>query len=155
MEQLNIVFLADHPEFINTCASWAYGQWGCQAGGSLERAISKFTLGAGKENIPMTLMALYDEKPAGMISLWEADYEGKPELSPWLASLYVHPFFRHKNIATSLIRRLETEALRLGYGQLFLVTEDSKKLYQKCGWTELEEVVTHYGEASLMTKLLE
>lgn len=154
MEKLNIDYLADHKEFIHTCASWAYGQWGCQSGGSLDRAIAKFTEGANKESLPITFIALYDTKPAGMISLWKSDYDGKIELSPWLASLYVHPFYRHKNIASCLIKELESEAFQRGYSRLFLVTEEAKNLYVKYGWTELEIVDTSYGEASLMTKLL-
>jgi len=89
-----------------------------------------------------------------MISLWMNDYEGKPELSPWLASLYIHPFYRHKNIAVSLINRLESEAHELGYTELFLVTEDAKNLYLQCGWIELEKVETVYGQACLMKKYL-
>lgn len=94
----------------------------------------------------------YDTKPAGMVSLWDSDFEGRPELSPWLASLYVHPFFRQKQIASALVTRLESEAVRLGYSSLFLVTEEAQRLYHKCGWAEMAPVTTAYGKASLMTK---
>ncbi|MVB12748.1 Acetyltransferase (GNAT) family protein [Caprobacter fermentans] len=154
MQKLDIIYLADNKEFIQTCASWAYGQWGCQSGGTLDRAIEKFTKGANKVSLPITLLALYDTKPAGMISLWESDFDGKLELSPWLASLYVHPFYRHKNIASCLIKELESRASQLGYSNLFLVTEEAKNLYVKYGWTEIEKVNTAYGKASLMMKSL-
>ena len=154
MEKLDIAYLADHKEFIETCASWAYGHWGCQSGGSLQHAVTRFTEGANKISPPITFIAIYENRPAGMVSLWEADFNGETELSPWLASLYVHPFHRHKSIASHLIKRLESEAIRLGYSRLFLVTEEARDLYAKFGWVELGKVNTFYDEASLMTKVL-
>lgn len=151
---VTIDYLENHPDFIPVCASWAFGQWGCQSGGSFERANKRFTEGANKTSIPLTLVAIADGKPAGMISLWVSDFDGRPDLSPWLASVYVHPFHRNKGIALSLVKRLEAEALRLDYKRLYLVTEESKGLYEKNGWQEINQVTTHYGNASLMAKAL-
>lgn len=151
---VTIDYLENHPDFIPVCASWAFGQWGCQSGGSFERAKKRFTEGANKTSIPLTLVAIADGKPAGMISLWESNFDGRPDLSPWLASVYVHPFHRKKGIALLLVKRLEAEAQRLGYKKLYLVTEESKGLYEKNGWQEMDQVTTHYGNASLMAKTL-
>ncbi|MDD3181363.1 MAG: GNAT family N-acetyltransferase [Alphaproteobacteria bacterium] len=151
---ITIDYLENHPNLIPVCASWAFGQWGCQSGGSFERAKNRFTDGAKKNGIPLTLVAIDEGKPAGMISLWASDFEDRPDLSPWLASVYVHPFHRKKGIALLLVKRLEAEALRLGYKNLYLVTEESKGLYEKNGWQEMGHVQTHYGDASLMTKAL-
>lgn len=151
---IEIVYLADRQDMISTCASWAYGQWGCQSDGSLERSVARFTAGANREKPPVTVVAIDHHRPAGMASLWLTDYDGRPELSPWLASLFVHPFHRHQHIAEALIKRVELEACRFGYADLFLVTEEAKDLYAKYGWEELESVRTHYGDASLMRKHL-
>jgi len=150
--KIDIGYLADSPNMISVCASWAYSQWGCQSAGSLEHAMIQFTEGSSKGKIPITLVALYNQKPAGMISLWQSDFKERPELSPWLASLFVHPFYRGNCIASLLIEKLEDEARRLGYSRLFLVTEEAKNLYVKHCWKELELVKTNYGEASLMSK---
>jgi GNAT superfamily N-acetyltransferase len=148
-----IGYLADYPEMIPTCASWAYGQWGCQSNGSLEHTMTRFTKGANKERLPFTLVALLDnQKPVGMISLWKSDLDNRPDLSPWLSSLFVHPFYRGRHIGSILIEKLEVEARRLGYLRLFLVTEEAKNLYTRHGWEELEQVKTSQGNASLMSK---
>jgi len=156
MEEPTIIidYLADHTGLIETCASWAFGQWGCQSGGSLERATALFSEGTKKGSVPLTLVALVSEKPAGMISLWQSDFDGRPDLSPWLASLFVHPSHRKKGIASRLIKKLEAEACRLSFQQLYLVTEESRTLYQTHGWSEIDHVVTAHGEASLMSKRL-
>jgi N-acetylglutamate synthase and related acetyltransferases len=153
-DSMEITYLADRPEMISTCASWAYSQWGCQSDGSLERSVARFTAGANRDKLPVTVVAIDHCRPAGMASLWLADYDERPELSPWLASLFVHPFHRNRHIAEALIRRVELEARRFGYTDLFLVTEEAKNLYAKYGWEELEPVRTHYGSASLMKKHL-
>ena len=156
MEQGKIKFyhLADHKDMIPVCASWAYGRWGCQSGGSIERAINRFSEGANKKKIPMTLVAMMDGKPAGMASLWESDCESKLHLSPWLASLYVHPFYRGLGIASDLVKKLEKESFNLGYKHLYLVTEDAGALYSKLGWTKLEDAKTLHGNALIMEKSL-
>ena len=149
---INVGYLADYPDMILTCASWAYGQWGCQSGGSLKHAVARFTEGANKERIPLTLVALDKKKPVGMISLWKSDFNKRPDLSPWVASLFVHPFYRSNHIASFLIEKLEVEARRLGYIRLFLVTEEAKNLYIRHKWEELEQVKTIHGQAVLMSK---
>ncbi len=156
MEQGKIRFdyLADYKDIISVCASWAYGQWGCQSGGSIERAMNHFLDGANKKKIPITFVAIIDEKPAGMISLWESDCESRPHLSPWLASLYVHPFYRGRGIASGLVKKLEKESFNLGYKHLYLVTEDAGALYSKLGWIKTDDVKTLYGDALIMEKNL-
>jgi predicted N-acetyltransferase YhbS len=151
-ETITIGYLADYPEMIPTCASWAYGQWGCQSGDSLEYAMARFIKGANKERLPFTLVALDNQKPVGMISLWKSDLNNRPDLSPWLASLFIHPFYRGHHISLYLIKKLEKEARRLGYLRLFLVTKEAKNLYTRHGWEELEQVKTIHGDASLMSK---
>lgn len=155
MSSFEIGYLADHPEMISVCASWAYSQWGCQSGGSLEHSVIRFQTGAEKDKLPLTLIARLDDKPVGMVSLWDSDFRERPDLSPWLASLYVHPFYRNRHIAFQLIQRLENEAMRMGFSELYLVTEEAKGLYAKCGWAEIQQVVTSYGNATLMKKKLQ
>lgn len=152
MENITIHYLADVQKLIPVCASWAYGQWGCQSGGTLEHSISRFSKGAQKGRLPLTLVAMAGDKPVGMVSLWASDYEKRRDLCPWLASLFVHPFYRRNKVASGLIQAIETEAKNLGYRHCFLVTEEARNLYEKFEWQEMERVATCYGDASLMKK---
>lgn len=114
--------------------------------------MAHFTEGANKERIPLTLVALDKKKPVGMIRLWKSDFNKRPDLSPWVASLFVHFFYRSNHIASFLIEKLEVEAHRLGYIRLFLVTEEAKNLYIRHKWEKLEQVKTIHGHAVLMSK---
>ncbi|AJD43658.1 GNAT family N-acetyltransferase [Rhizobium sp. SEMIA 4085] len=148
-----IEYLESCRDWIPVCTSWSFGQWGCQANGSFEQTKHEFETST-KSSLPLTLVAVEDGRPAGMISLNESDFKGRPDLSPWLKSLYVHPFHRNKGIASLLIKRLEHEALRLGCERLYLTTEDAKGLYMKNDWLDIDRVRTPYGDAALMTKIL-
>ncbi|WFU13090.1 GNAT family N-acetyltransferase (plasmid) [Rhizobium sp. CB3090] len=148
-----IEYLENWRDLFPVCASWSFGQWGCQANGSFEETQREFQA-SSRSSLPLTLVALEDRRPAGMISLSNYDFKGRPDLSPWLKSLYVHPFHRNKGTASLLVKRLEQEALRLGYERLYLTTESAKLLYAKNGWSEMDHVQTPYGDATLMTKML-
>jgi GNAT superfamily N-acetyltransferase len=150
---VTIDYLERFPDFISVCTSWAFGQWGCQSYGSYEQTRSEFESTTNK-SMPLTLIAIENAIPAGMITLADRDFDGKSHLSPWLKSLYVHPFHRKKGIATLLIERLEQEAQRLGCKSLYLVTEDARVLYERSGWQAIDHVQTPFGAADLMEKVL-
>ena len=157
MEQEKIKFyhLADHKDMIPVCASWAYGRWGCQSGYSIEHYINRFSEGVNKKKIPMTLVAMMDGKPAGMVSLWASDCESKPHLSPLLSFLYVHPFYRGRGIASGLVKKMEKESLRLGYKYLYLITKDAGDFYSQLGWNKIDDVKMLHWDALVMKKNLE
>lgn len=73
--------------------------------------------------MPLTLIAIENASSVGMVTSADRDFDGKPHLSPWLKSLFVHPFYRKKRIATLLIERLEHEALCIGCKSLYLMRE--------------------------------
>lgn len=148
-EKLEIAYLADFPEHIPTCTSWIYGMWGSQSGGAYERTLQKMTDGAGKDSIPITLIAFNDKKPAGTVSLWAND-ASIPDLTPWMAAVYVHPFHRGLKISLALVDRLIDEARRLNFKEIYLYTGNAQDLYRKFGWEEISIVDSPYGISSLM-----
>ena len=86
------------------------------------------------------------ERPVGTASLVADDMSDRPELTPWLASVFVLPEWRGQGIASRLVQRVEAEACANGIGYFYLYTPDQQALYRRLGWRD-RETRTYRGEA--------
>lgn len=133
---MRIESIAAHPGLIETVARWQFGEWGhLEPGDSLEARIAYLgRQAANPGRIPMTFIALEGDEPLGSASAVEQDMSTHPELTPWLASVYVKPEARGHGVASALVRRVMQEVTALGTTRLFLFTESARGLYEKLGW---------------------
>lgn len=144
---MQIGYLADHPAFISTLARWHHAQWSYLSPDStVEHRIARLQAHLGKEQIPTTFVA-YDtaadgtETAIGSASLIAQDMDTHPELSPWLASVYVATEHRRQGIGSALVRRVAQEAAKLGVDKLYLFTPDQDHFYARLGWQEIERCI--------------
>ena len=93
-----------------------------------------------------------DREIIGSASLVAQDMDDHPDLTPWLADVFVKPDYRGRGIATSLIQQIESEAKSAGIPRLYLYTPDAAKLYQKLGWRVYEECEYKGVEVVIMSK---
>lgn len=144
-----IVYLADHRELVTTCATWA-GKYNSSY--TLDKRIVSFGQHCNKDRLPLTILALNHENiPMGMSSLRPNDGI-RPDLSPWLGSVYVEPAFRNNGIAAQLVQKIHSIAQELGFGRIYLLTyEDTLPAwYSRLGWTEIGKDVCHENPVSVM-----
>src|SRR5690606_12830155 len=73
----------------------------------------------------------------GSASLLADDMSSHPELTPWLASVYVAEQHRGQGIGSTLVRRVMQHARDIGIKRLYLYTPDQEKLYARLGWQVL------------------
>ena len=148
-----IEYLADHKDFIPTLAGWSYEEWSYlhpeRTLPDVERSVLE---GSNKEHIPISLVAIDKGKVIGMISLKTSDFKARPNLSPWLAGLYVDKLQRGKGVGTRLVNEIEELAARLGAGKLFLVTDDAEVFYSKLAWNVMERTVWQGHSVTVMEK---
>jgi GNAT superfamily N-acetyltransferase len=133
---MRIEDIAEHPGLIETVARWQFGEWGhLEPGDSLAARIAYLgRQAANPGRIPMTFVALDDDEPLGSASAVEHDMDTHPELTPWLASVYVKPEARGRGVASTLVRRIMQEVTALVVPQLYLFTDNARGLYEKLGW---------------------
>jgi GNAT superfamily N-acetyltransferase len=74
----------------------------------------------------------------GSASLIENDMATRPELFPWLASVFVAPEHRRRGIGAALVERVMTEARSLRTPRLYLYTAGAGALYLRLGWSVME-----------------
>ena len=131
--------LANRAELIPTLARWHLAQWAyLNPGDALERRIARLQNHCGSEAIPTTFVA--------------HDMDTHPELSPWLASVYVAPEFRRQGIGSALVRRVGEEARKLGHQNCYLFTPDRDAFYTQLGW-RISSREAYRGEIEIVMEL--
>ncbi len=140
---MRIANLRQHPGLIPTLAAWHHQQWGVlNPQNTLEGRIARLERGLERgldeAPLPVTFVALEGEEPLGSASLVEHDLATRPELSPWLASVYVAVQHRRQGIGGRLVQRVVEEAGRLNFEKLYLFTLDQEHFYEELGWILVE-----------------
>ena len=136
---MEIVPLADKKEFIAELAELHHLEWmHLNPSLTLEGRAEKIAEAAEREGIPSVFIAVSGSQLVGSAAIVQNDMDTMPDLSPWLAAVYVKEAFRHQGIATELIARCEVEAARSNANAWYLYTEFASKLYEKLGWCHLE-----------------
>jgi GNAT superfamily N-acetyltransferase len=139
-----IHYLADYPQYLPIIAFWNYREWhiGKQA---FDEIMDRYRQRLGRDEVPTTLIALEDTMPVGSVSIKENDLLERPDLNPWLASLYVLADYRGRDIGRRLLHAGEKSARAAGIGRLYLFTHTAAGLYEKEGWTFMESVTRADG----------
>ncbi len=136
---MEIVPLADKKEHIHELAELHHAEWKhLNPSLSLEERTEAIAEAAGRESIPSIFIAISGSQLVGSAALVENDMDTRPDLSPWLAAVYVKKAFRHQGIAKELIARCEEEAVRSHANAWYLYTEFASKFYEKLGWNHME-----------------
>jgi GNAT superfamily N-acetyltransferase len=164
-ERVHVESLALHPELVLTVSRWIYEEWHRTTGESLSDLAARTRSRMNLARIPLTLVAVgaagrsdgekrgsdpsrgaCDVECVGTVGLWENDLESRPDLTPWLAALYVAPEHRGSGVGGALVEALVAAARGLGVPRLFLHTETASDYYRKKGWRFLFRTVNDRGE---------
>ncbi len=150
---MDIHYLRDHRDAIPTLARWHHAQWAwCTPHLTVEDRIRGFEERARCGRIPTGLVALVDGSVVGLACLVAHDLDSRPDLSPWLASVFVVEAFRGRGIGSALSERTAEETVRLGHDRLFLLTFDKVSFYVRLGWSVLDTAVYADTPATIMVR---
>lgn len=137
-----IDYLCDHPHLIEELAELNFKEWGeFRPGDTLEARTERMRAACGKGAIPSVVVAIEDGRLLGGALLIDSDMKIRPQLTPWLAGVYVKAEDRGRGIASQLVNRIVDEAAALGVSQLYLYTDAAQSLYAQLGWEVIEELV--------------
>lgn len=144
-------FIGHQPQHIPTIAEWHQREWHhISPHLTTPLRIKEYSGYASKSTIPCCLIAMLDGQPAGSASLVEDDMETRPDLGPWLASVYVDKPFRQQGIATQLIQQLLDIARQCKIHKLYLFTPSQRDFYARRGWQHLESCIFHDEHVDIM-----
>jgi GNAT superfamily N-acetyltransferase len=137
---ITIDLLKNHPNHIPALAQlWEQGigePW--LPGTPVDRVIENYTNHMNDQNLPLTFIALNDDKLVGMCSL-RANDGIRPDLTPWLGSLVVDRAHQKQGIAKILMNKIKHKAKEMGYDRLHLFAFDPTipTYYASLGWTQI------------------
>ena len=152
---MKISLLADHPETIPALAKWFYAEWSYLVPGRSEQDVAaSIAERATRRGIPIALVAFEGDELIGSVCLKLSDMDTRPELTPWLAGLYVKESWRNRGVGSALVKAIEKQALEQGVKQLFLYTPESERFYAALGWQVLERTDYHDVPVTIMEKPL-
>jgi GNAT superfamily N-acetyltransferase len=140
---LTIVTLSDRPDLLATVAAWIYEQWWSHlpehspetvAAALIERRTS--------DHIYESFVALRDSVPVGTATVLDhdVDTERRPDLTPWVAAVYVIPEARGRGIGERLVSRAAAFAQAKGFMTVYLWTTDRRDWYERLGWELVEQL---------------
>lgn len=152
---MDIHFLADHREFIPAIADWFFSEWACfYPGRSLKDFEAMVEERANRDRLPLALVALDGKKLLGVGCLKVSDMATRPELTPWLAGMYVDRALRGRGIGAALVGAVEEKAAGLGIKTLYLHTPKSERFYANLGWVVKERTEYCGCKVTIMQKAL-
>lgn len=144
---MTISYLADRPDFIDQLAPLLHAEWGhLHPGATFADRVAMLHRHAGRDALPIALVAHGGDELWGTASLTAADLDERPDLTPWLAGVYVLSAYRGRGLGSVLVRAVEDLARARGFTRLHLVTAGQEAFYSGLGWQTLERR-TYLGEA--------
>ena len=148
-----IVTLAARPDLAPTVAGWIWNEWSRNGGFTLEQTLEYVTASSAGKDIPQCFVLLDDGQPIGTSSLVVADLKERPNLTPWMASVFVVPEARRRGHVIPLVQAVEAAAQAAGVRTLWLHTDTAERIYAKARWRPVE-VVQREGKnaATLMRR---
>ncbi|KAA3502991.1 GNAT family N-acetyltransferase [Rhizobium rhizogenes] len=149
---LSVISTADRPDLVPITGRWRWEAFFRDEMGLEEMLRLEEAYASNGELMPTVLVLIHGDDPVGMIALCLDDLEGRPDLNPWLAGVYVDQAHRGNGYALRLIEELEALAQREGLTQLSLYTGNAVGLYQKAGWSQIETFERKGREYAIMQK---
>ena len=132
---MQISSLKDKPQHLLPLAKWHHAEWSyLNPARTMDERIEEMQEDLQGKAIPTTFVAEDNDELLGSACILADDMSSHPELSPWLASVYVAERHRKKGIGSVLVKRVMQHAQESGVKRLYLYTPDQAQLYAKLGW---------------------
>ncbi len=145
--------LVARPDLARTVSGWLWNEFWRRDGYALDQTLAVVNASVASFGPPQTFVLLVGGQPIATASLAAQDLDERPDLTPWLAGVYVVPEARGRGYASRLIEVVEEACLAARIPTAWLYTSTAERLYQQAGWRVVDTVQrSHRGAVSLMRK---
>ena len=141
MERFTVERITE-PDGIETIAGWMYAWWGAREGYAREAVLESMRHSLHTDRLPMTFGAYLDGTLIGVYQFTNGDLFVRPDVTPWLANVYLDPAYRGKGFGRRMLSTVRKNAAQYLPGtELHLFTRHDG-LYEKFGWVFEAEIDT-------------
>jgi GNAT superfamily N-acetyltransferase len=134
--------LRQRPQFFDTVANRIWQAWWEADGYPLEFISGRLRENLSATPIPFALVAHDGEAFLGTASVIASDLNERPQLTPWIAAVWVEPEARGRGVGAALVDRATQDCFALGVPRAYLCARPRmSRFYQGLGWTILERKV--------------
>ena len=129
MENYTYITLRQHPELMDTAASWFHSKWGVPTEAYLECMESYLR---GETELGWYLCLDGDQIVGGM-GVIENDFHERKDLTPNVCAVYTEESHRCRGISGSLLNMVVADLRSKGISPVYLLT-DHTGFYERYGW---------------------
>ncbi|MBR0645587.1 GNAT family N-acetyltransferase [Plastoroseomonas hellenica] len=128
-----ILTVSERPDLAPIVARWRVEAFFDYPGGWTVETMTAAIL-APPDGPEETFVLFDQDRPVGTAGLVREDLETRPDLTPWLAAVFVEPACRGRGYASALVRQVEAFARAASVPVLWLYTRAAEPLYARLGW---------------------
>jgi GNAT superfamily N-acetyltransferase len=134
--------LRQRPEYFDTVAMRIWQAWWELDGTPLDYISSRLRENLNAEPIPFALVAHDGDAFLGTVSVIASDLAERPQLTPWMAALWVEPEARRRGVGAALLDRATHDCFALGVSRAYLCARPRlSRFYEGLGWIISERMV--------------
>jgi GNAT superfamily N-acetyltransferase len=153
--KISIVSTCERPDLAPLVARWLWDAFWRRNGHSFETTLRAVEDSVTAQFMPRTFVVLVVDEPVGTASLAAHDLEERPDLTPWLAGVFVEPHARGQGLAAHLIIAVEEECRKASISTLWLYTNTAERIYRRAGWQTVETILRNDKPYALMRRDLD
>jgi N-acetylglutamate synthase-like GNAT family acetyltransferase len=144
--------LRQRPEFLDTVAMRIWQAWWRDTGQPLDYIAGRLQReNLNAEPIPFALVAHDGAEFLGTSSVITADLPERPQLTPWVAAVWVEPQARRRGVGAALVNRAALDCFALGITRAHLCARRERAgFYERLGWIRVERDVGPLGLSVLI-----
>ncbi|MCB8879603.1 GNAT family N-acetyltransferase [Acidisoma cellulosilytica] len=131
---ISILPISDRPDLIPLITDWLWTAFWQDLGQDRAQTRDYVASGVSASGPPQTFVLLVDGSPVGTATLAVHDLAERPDLTPWLADVFVLPEARGFGYVGHLMDAVETACRDAGIATLWLYTHTAERIYAKRGW---------------------
>jgi GNAT superfamily N-acetyltransferase len=130
------------PEFFDTVADRIWQAWWEADGYPLVYITGRLRENMNDTPIPFALVAHDGACFLGTTSVIASDLAERPQLTPWVAAVWVEPQARRRGVGAALVNRAAQDCFALGIGRAYLCARPRmSRFYEGLGWDITERKI--------------